>query len=473
MSVMNPDERYVQLQEQWKANRDAYRGQRAIHKGGEKYLPPIGNMNLRTKKGREAYDAFKKRTLFFNATGSTVDGLTGLIFRKDPVNELPEQLSYIKNSVDLTNTTLKEFEEMVAREVMITDLVGIHTTMPETPEGISVAQAERMNIRPYLTMYKAEDILKIFYKNINNIQVLEMIVLREFVQISMGSEFERETFEQYRVLDMYQPKDEDGNPIGSMIYRERLFDDSGSLVSEVFPMIAGNNFDYIPFELVSINGQTKSVIEDLVHANINHYQMNASYTWGVYQTGFPTPTATGISEDELPSGIGPGEFWSSENEGAKFDILEAKAGGADKGKAYLDKVESYMAALGAELLNPAKMSAETAESKRLDKQAQYSTLSTIAQLVSASMQRALMIAAQWVGGNPEDVKVELNRDYYPTTMNAQMISALLNALQSGAISYETFWQNMQKGEVAPATRSAEDEKDLIDNQDPSGLSLGG
>jgi hypothetical protein len=213
----------------------------------------------------------------------------------------------------------------------------------------------------------------------------------------------------------------------------------------------------------------KAPIEDLVAANLNHYQMNASYTWGVFQAGFPTPTAVGINEKEIPTGIGPGEFWISSNESAKFDILESKAGAADKGKIFLDKTEGYMASLGAEMLNPAKMVAETAESKRLDQQAQSSVLSSIAQAVSASIQRALKIAAQWQGANPEDVSIELNRDYYPSTMNAQMLTALLNAFQSGAISYDTFWKNLQEGELAPTTRDAQDELDMIEASSGSGL----
>lgn len=463
MPISNTDRRYNLLKDQWRRNRDAYRGQSAIHNGGILYLPALGDMDLKTKEGSELYETFKNRTLFFNATGSTVDGLTGLVFRKDPINKLTDNISYLKSSVNMTNKSLKEFEMDAVRELMITDIVGIHTTMPDTfYDGMSVAEAERLNIKPYLTMYKAEDILKVFYTSVNNVQRIQMVVLREFVEQENGSEFEREIFEQYRVLDLVYEE-------GNYVFRERLYDDSETLIYETYPTIQGEYFDYIPFEIVSATSMGKAVVEDLVNANINHYQYNASYSWGVYQLGFPTPIATGISEDEIPNSVGPGTFWYSESSSAKFDVLSGAPEGTRAGKEYLEKVEGYMAALGAEMLSANKMAAETAESKRLDKQAQYSSLSIIAQVVSSAIERSLKIAAAWVGDNPDDVSIELNRDYYPTSMNAQMLTSLLSALQSGSISYATFYENLQKGEIASTNRDSAQEKELIEADDNQGF----
>lgn len=468
MPVNKTDKRYSSNINQWRMNRDAYRGQRAIHAAGEIYLPSSGKrMNTLTEEGRKLYEAFKNRTLFFNATGNTVDGLVGLIFRKDPVNTLPDKLMYLNDSADRANTSLKELQEDLCKEVMLMDIAGIHVAMPMTNGPISKLKAKQQNVRPYISTYNAENIIKIFYSSINNISVLDMVVLREYIYETSGDEFEREEKEQYRVLDLYRELDDEGNMIEEPVYRERVFDESNTLIHEVFPLINGKKFNYIPFEIVNINGGNKSPVEDLVHLNINHFQMNASYTWGVYQTGFPTPTATGIDPDNAPSDIGPGSMWISENADAEFKILEATAGGADKGKAYLDKIEMYMAALGADMLRPMKMASETAESKRLDKQAQYSTLSTIAQKVGDSMQRMLKIAAEWVGADPKTVSVHLNRDYYPTSINANMFNSLLGALQSQSISYKTFWDQLQRGEVAPTNRTAEQELELIKSDDSS------
>jgi hypothetical protein len=42
---------------------------------------------------------------------------------------------------------------------------------------------------------------------------------------------------------------------------------------------------------------------------------------------------------------------------------------------------------------------------------------------------------------------------------------MVSAYQGGAISYETLYENLQRGEVAGSERTAEEEKALIANED--------
>jgi len=55
----------------------------------------------------------------------------------------------------------------------------------------------------------------------------------------------------------------------------------------------------------------------------------------------------------------------------------------------------------------------------------------------------------------------LNRDFVSGKMSAQDITALLQALQAGKISIDTFLYNLQRGEILPEMRTIEDEKLLI------------
>ena len=49
-------------------------------------------------------------------------------------------------------------------------------------------------------------------------------------------------------------------------------------------------------------------------------------------------------------------------------------------------------------------------------------------------------------------------------MDAQALTALVKAWQSGAMSHQTLYENLQRGEIAPVDRSFEDEKDLIEEE---------
>ena len=55
-------------------------------------------------------------------------------------------------------------------------------------------------------------------------------------------------------------------------------------------------------------------------------------------------------------------------------------------------------------------------------------------------------------------------------MSPQMFKELLAAVSAGKISYETFWENLQKGEIASANKTAEEEQEDIDVAD-QGLDL--
>ena len=74
---------------------------------------------------------------------------------------------------------------------------------------------------------------------------------------------------------------------------------------------------------------------------------------------------------------------------------------------------------------------------------------------------------RWAGCEG-DVIYSLNTDYDPSGMNPQLLTALFNAYQSGGISFETFYQNLQKGEIADPNVTAEEEQTRITIAD-SGL----
>ena len=67
-------------------------------------------------------------------------------------------------------------------------------------------------------------------------------------------------------------------------------------------------------------------------------------------------------------------------------------------------------------------------------------------------------------GGSEDAEFILNTDYNPLGLSAQDLNAQVLAWQSGAISKETMYENLQRGEIANPDRTFEDEEALITNQ---------
>jgi hypothetical protein len=66
------------------------------------------------------------------------------------------------------------------------------------------------------------------------------------------------------------------------------------------------------------------------------------------------------------------------------------------------------------------------------------------------------------------VVVKPNLSFVDSTLSADEALKLVQVWQNGAISYETLYQNLQRGEIASAERDYEDELKLITAEDISG-----
>jgi hypothetical protein len=95
----------------WKKCRDAIEGQEWVHEQGEIYLPNPAQWNP------ELYKAYKLRATYFNACGRTLDGMTGLIFRKQPEVVHPTALKPIADDIDMAGSDLMAFAEQLVDEL--------------------------------------------------------------------------------------------------------------------------------------------------------------------------------------------------------------------------------------------------------------------------------------------------------------------------------------------------------------------
>lgn len=456
--VTTPSEKYVRLLPKVQLNRASVIGQRAIKQGGTTYLIPLSSMlnsnGTLTTEGQKSFDKYLQLALYFNASGRTVDGLSGLIFRKAPIIELPKSLEYLVDNIAASNETLISQMQTVTRDTFITPLGALLTDFPESEGTISTIEAEKRNLRPRILFFPFESLIKTYFEVINNKFQLSLVVIKETT--TTRDRFDIETENVYRVLEL----------LGG-IYHHSLYDHGGSLIKEATPVLVnGKLSDTIPLFFIEPLDGTKAAIDDLVDVNLNHYNMFASYANKEHTSGFPIFWETGVpdTDNDKNIDIGPGAKWTSQNTEAQFGVLETQGDGGSL-QTYLEDRKTEMAALGAEALAPSTGQAESGESKRLDKVAQNATTADIANTVSRAYQQAFKFAATWVGANPEDVTIKLNTDYIPANMNPQLLTALLASLQSGEISYNTFYSNLQKGELIHSERTAEEEKALIVNEE--------
>lgn len=452
MSVTTVREEYANLLPEVLRNQAASIGQRAIKEGTTTYLYPLASMlndkGEMTADGLKDYNVMLQRTNFLNATGRTIDGVSGLVFAKPYQLDLPAQLEYLKDNIDGSGNTLRNSMETTVRHSCVAPWCGLLVDHPDVEGNISRAQQEALNIRPKIIRFDFQAIINWDYQTINNECVLSLLVLVEKQSVRVNKfETEEKTF--YRVLELDYPLDDEGNKLSdNVVYMHSLYEEEELTVAPT-PVIAnGEYLTEIPFYWVRTGYEDKALLSDLVDVNLNHYNMNASYTNKEFVSGFPIFTGTGIGDDELPSGIGPGCFWYSNSADAQYGLLESSSDGGSL-RQYLEDRKSEMASLGAEMFNPNKMVAETENSKKLDKQAQNSVIASLAINTAEAYQKAFNTCAMMMGIN-QNATLSINTDYGVTSLTAQDRQAYMLMVQQGYYPLEALFEILKRaGDLAP------------------------
>lgn len=459
MAVNSQHKDYANSLSIWKKCRDVSSGQEAVHAAGQVYLDKLSGQN------DAEYRAYLARALFYNATQRTIDAMSGLLFRKDPQITIPDAVKPWLENIDLNGNTLDNLLQDIADDLLTVGRYGLLVDFPNVAVSSSLTQAnaEAENIRPFLVRYKAESIINWATTTINNIKTLALVILEE-IYAEPKTEFEYREITQYRVLDLFEGK-----------YRQRVFrklKQAFILHEEVFPLMNGKNITEIPFIFFSSKDNDSKIqkvpILDLVNVNLSHYKTTADLEHGAHFTGLPTAVITGhrLSENERLR-IGSSEAWVFSEPEAKAFYLEFTGVGLTNLLELQKSKEDKMAALGARMLADEKAAAETAETHLIKRQGENSALSTIAEAISSGMTKALEIITVWGGFDPTEVYLEINKDFIPSSMTAQDLTAIVSVWQAGGMAFSDFVSLLQKGELIDIERTPEDIKGDIELEGPT------
>lgn len=476
MPVTTRHEEYLKNIRKWKRCRDAIAGEDAIKaadtvspdsRGGLRkttYLPIPGEWS------GDRFEAYKDRAYWYNATRRTWDGMTGLVFRRDPSFSLPGGLSYVATNVDHRGTGLVPFSKILFREVLATGRAGVLVDFPSTEntENLTLAEYEALNLVPFARAYRAEDIVNWRTENVNGVEVVVLVVLMEAFTEAGEDRFSFSDSIQYRVLELTE------NGYEQAIYRKGE-NSQWREVSRTIPTVNGQPWRTIPFVWFG-SGEVRSSVEsppllDLVNVNISHYRNIADLENGAHLTGVPTPVFVGLPPDQEKVVLGGagGISIPSPNGDAKY--LEFTGKGLDQLRDLAKWKEEQMARLAARILATEKKSAEAAETEAIRRAGENSILASIANGVSFSMKEVLVYMARWATAQ-EDVSFELNTDYMPEKLEPNMITAILKAYQGGAMTLRDVFDAFKRGEVVSADRDYEEFREDLDAEAPQEMGIG-
>jgi hypothetical protein len=125
-----------------------------------------------------------------------------------------------------------------------------------------------------------------------------------------------------------------------------------------------------------------------------------------------------------------------------------------------------MAALGGRLLEGRPLVEETATAVMARTQGTDSPVQSLVTTVSHGLTQALQLHAWW-DGRTEDVDdtsihMTLNSDLIAQPLDAQSLTALMQLFLNNTITFETFYFNLERGEIARPMIAVEEERALLD-----------
>lgn len=452
---------YDAMATKWQRCRDTVAGNDAVKAAGTRYLPSLKDQTT------EDYEAYKTRAKWFGATWRTIQALTGMLFRRPPVVNVSESVSALLEDVTMSGVSFLTFAQQIAMECLTVGRVGILVDYPsQSTAGMTAAEAAKLNLRPVMQRYEAENIINWKTAWIGNKTVLTLVVLTEEAALE-GNEFEHKTETRYRVLDLFNGA-----------YRVRVFriDDKGEdeqIGGDIFPVMSGKPLDFIPFFFLGVDDTTPQLdlppLLDLVDLNLDHYRMSADHKHGLHFTGLPTGVITGYrpeNENEKLY-VGAAHFLVLPDPQAKASFLEYTGQGLGAIVQELERTEQQMAILGARLLTSEKKATETSQTAQIHRAGESSVLSSIASTISRALTQALTLFSKWAGSDNE-CTVELNQEFLPPEMTPQELATLLQGWQMGApgLSDQGLFDILQKREVVASDATLEEEQARIAAKGP-------
>lgn len=462
---------YTKRLSQWKKMRDVMEGSDVIKAAGEEYLPRPSTAHKKYDiYEQRQYEAFKERAVWTGYTAQIHDCLHGMGEARPAKINVPSKIREkgVLTNVDYQGNTLDQFQSDVLADVLITGFGGILIDVPKVDPNMSVLNAEKMNVRPYMAYYKAESIINWKYKVINGIKTLALVVLQEEVDLS-DDPFSHEMRKQYRVLSLNAnneciqavygiTKTDEGKEIEELLYSKPI-------------QVNGKPVDYIPFVMLPFNEPVKPILYDIALNNISHYQISADYQNGAHLTSRPTLCFTGHAPEldkegnEVPIYVGTDIVWQLPEPEAKAYVVSFSGEGISHLEQALNRVEGHIITLASHVIAAEKKTAENKDALSIHRQGEDAKLATYLRYFSLRFTAAMKIIAQWLGCNDaevEDVLIELPSDFSTMTFDANAVNSIANIFSQGKLPLNCLYYLLQQGGYLPPDMTYEGFVYLLD-----------
>ncbi|CAI8820355.1 DUF4055 domain-containing protein [Pseudomonas sp. IT-P100] len=458
---------YKAAQYRWKLVRDVCKGSETIKAAGDKYLPRP-NASDTSQDNKDRYDAYKKRAVFYNATGRTKHSLVGAVFRTWPTLTVPGALGYVSKDIDGQGVSVYQQSQSVIGHLLEVGRHGLLVDYAAVEAG-TVSKADELSgrARASVASYPAESIINWKTRQVGGQHLLSLVVLRETVDVDTDDGFGSEQVVQYRVLRL----DDAG------VYTQEVWEEGSSKTAMTVPPFTplnglGQPWRVIPFQFLGSENNDTSIddspLYDMAEVNIGHYRNSADYEEAAYLVGQPQPWMAGLDtqwRDHMEAQgifLGSRAPWLLPVNGA-CGVWQAQPNTV--AKEAMDSKKEDMVSLGARLIERGS-AVKTATQADNDSAAEHSVLSLVVSNVSEAYSQCLVWMAEFVNATGETL-YKLNQDFSQITLDATILTGLFNAVQGGKLPSSDFWQYLRDRGVIDPEKTDDQIRDELETESPA------
>ena len=373
--------------------------------------------------------------------------LAGMLTRK-PVRleEVSDTVREQLFDVDLQGNDLNIWTYELGRKMVRYGHVGVLVDAPAAGE----------NGRPYWVTYTPRDILGWRTEMSEGAQKLSQLRLMERIVVPDG-EYGEKQVEQIRVLTP-----------GAFELHQRGDNASWKVVDE-----GTTSLSEIPFSVAYANRvglmESRPPMEDIAELNLKTYQIQSDLDNMLHISGVPMLAFYGFPTAAEEVSAGPGEAIAFP-EGGRAEYIEPAGKSYDSQFKRLEQLAGQINELGLSAVLGQKLSAETAEAKRIDRSQGDSTMMVIAQQVQDTIDNSLRFHAEYLN-IPQVGNCYVNRDFVGARLEPADQLALLQTYTAGVISQKTLLEQLANGEVLGDDFEVEEE--LMATQNGGLIEMGG
>jgi hypothetical protein len=435
--VNDPNTSWFAQEAHWILIEDLMSGTYGMRKKHRRYLPQ------EPREQDESYDNRLARSACPPYYQRLERMLAGMLTRKpvrleDTSDSITEQLF----DVDMQGNDLNVWTYETARKLVRYGHVGTLVDAP-TDGG-----------RPYWCTYTPRQILGWRTELKDGQQALSMLRLSETVTVPDG-EYGEKAVQQIRLL----------TPGGYQLHQKgddgefRITDEGTTSLSEIpFSVAYSNRVGYL---------ESRPPLEDIAELNLKTYQVQSDLDNILHISCIPMLAFFGFPSAAEEVSAGPGEAIAFPAEG-KAEYIEPKGTSFDYQFRRLEQIAAQINELGLSAVLGQKLSAETAEAKRIDRSQGDSTMMVIAQNVQDMIDNCLQYHAQYLGQAAAAGSCFVNRDFIGARLEPQEIQSLLQLYTAGTITQETLLRQLSDGEVLGDDFNVDEELEATSN---AGLDL--